>query len=160
MTLRRRCIFAGTTNDAAYLKDDTGNRRFWPVLCGRIDKAGLAGVRDQLWAEAMYALGSGAVWHLDATTEALAAMEQAARYEQDPWEDALAMELRNEQSVTSLDAFEIIEQGKDKDGHPVSKSTIKQRSKSDQQRMGKILRRLGFVRRVRRADGWHFERSE
>lgn len=53
----RRCVFFGTTNDRNYLKDPTGNRRFWPIDCGT---APAKSVWDdltpdtvaQVWAEA------------------------------------------------------------------------------------------------------------
>lgn len=54
----RQSIFIATKNpraDGAYLKDDTGNRRWWPVACGaaQIDFKGLAKARDQIFAEAV-----------------------------------------------------------------------------------------------------------
>ena len=53
----RACIFIGSTNDQAYLKDPTGGRRFLPVACkvtGTIDIERLRGEIGQLWAEAVH----------------------------------------------------------------------------------------------------------
>ena len=58
----RTCVFAGTSNDREYLRDVTGNRRFWPIECGKIDRAALLLEREQLWAEAVHAFKAGARW--------------------------------------------------------------------------------------------------
>lgn len=50
----RQSVFVGTVNEGQYLKDPTGNRRYWPVKVGVCDAGGLAAVREQLFAEAMH----------------------------------------------------------------------------------------------------------
>ena len=81
----RQCVFAGTTNDSEYLVDTTGNRRFWGVAIGEIDLDGLRRDRNQLWAEATHLYRAGERWHLDASTEQVAASEARLRMATDPW---------------------------------------------------------------------------
>jgi predicted P-loop ATPase len=90
INLPRQCVFAGTINPPAngYLKDATGARRFWPVLCnGMIDRDGLEQDCDQLWAEAAQHYKADACWWLETPElEALAAAEEAERVVADEWE--------------------------------------------------------------------------
>ncbi|WP_339016368.1 virulence-associated E family protein [Fusobacterium animalis] len=53
----RRCAFFGTANDTNFLRDETGNRRFWPIDCFiyKPKKSifnDLNDELDQIWAEA------------------------------------------------------------------------------------------------------------
>ncbi|MGN6106826.1 MAG: VapE domain-containing protein, partial [Kofleriaceae bacterium] len=48
----RQFVVIGTTNDVKYLRDNTGNRRYWPVRIELFDLEGFLAIRDQLWAEA------------------------------------------------------------------------------------------------------------
>ncbi len=57
--LKRQCVFAGTTNKSEFLKDDTGDRRYWPVNVkaeGRTKdvREDLPKEVDQIWAEAIH----------------------------------------------------------------------------------------------------------
>ena len=82
----RTAIICGTTNSTTgFLRDTTGNRRFWPVS---VDGSGRLSVWDmteetrlQLWAEALAYLSEGEEPYLDAEMEKEAAKAQQAALE-------------------------------------------------------------------------------
>lgn len=84
----RRVIFFGTINPdgVGYLKDTTGNRRYWPVAVTAIDIEALAADRDQLWAEAKVAYEAGERWWLEDDEGDIVKPEQDARRDDDVWE--------------------------------------------------------------------------
>jgi len=92
----RTCIFAASVNKDCWLTDETGNRRFWPVRCGKIDIERLHQDRDQLWGEAATRFEKGEKWWLE--TQALndlAAEEQHSRYQKGQWDDSIEEFLYN-----------------------------------------------------------------
>ncbi len=90
----RQTVLAGTTNQDRYLRDVTGNRRFWPVMVGQLDLAKLTEWRDQLFAEAVAAFDAGERWYPGREEEArLFVPEQDQRSIEDPWIDVIARRL-------------------------------------------------------------------
>lgn len=84
--LPRCCVFFGTTNSAEFLRDRTGNRRFWPVDVGV--KPALKNVwntlpleADQIWAEAAIRWRTGEPLFLTGEVEAAAIARQEAHRE-------------------------------------------------------------------------------
>lgn len=84
----RRCVIVGSTNSSTgFLRDISGNRRFWPVKCsgGKLKPWNLTDEElDQIWAEAMAAYNSGESLLLSEEAEELAAREQREAIEEDP----------------------------------------------------------------------------
>lgn len=73
----RRCVFFGTTNEEEFLRDHTGNRRFWPVGCGvqlpvKNVFTDLTVEVPQIWAEVL------ALWRNNETIFLSKEMEKSA----------------------------------------------------------------------------------
>lgn len=86
MPYPRRCIFFGTTNDSEFLRDRTGNRRFWPVDVGLLPPVksvfvDLEGEVDQIYAEAFTRWQFGEALYLSGGAEEAAKQQQEAHRE-------------------------------------------------------------------------------
>jgi predicted P-loop ATPase len=143
VTEARQCVFVGTTNDATYLRDATGGRRFWPIKVGAIAIDALRRDRDQLFAEAVARFKDGATWWPDAAFEREhIAPEQDARYEADAWEHAIAEYLSGRDRVTVLQVAQ--------SGLGFETARI---GTADQRRIAAALLRLGWRRGPRTESG-------
>jgi predicted P-loop ATPase len=139
----RQCVFVGTTNKAAYLRDETGGRRFWPVAAGAINIEALAHDRDQLFAEAVRQYRGGAQWWPDRTFERdTITPEQDARYEGDAWEETITAYLAKQERATVGQVA--------RDGLGIDTPRI---GTADQRRIAAAMERVGWQRAERGSDG-------
>lgn len=91
----RQCVFFGTTNsENGYLRDITGNRRFWNVKVtgsGKLRSWDMSKeMVEQIWAEVKVIAGEGEELYLDAALETYAKQEQREAMEQDDREGLVA----------------------------------------------------------------------
>lgn len=156
----RQCVFAGSVNHATYLKDDTGNRRYWPVTAGYIALDELREDRDQLWAEALMLYRAGVQWWVSAGEKEMFSDQQEQRYVGDALEDKIRAWLDDpdvdEGGIKRMQvtAREILTKCMHLE---VGKWTL-----PEQQRVGRIMARIGWPRK-RLSGGsreWVYTRSE
>lgn len=100
----RRCVFFGTSNDAEFLRDYTGNRRFWPIDVGENEAKlsvfdDLPEQVDQIWAEAVMYWRLGEQLYLTGEAERLAQEAQEAHREASGWEGMIMDFLEREVPV-------------------------------------------------------------
>jgi hypothetical protein len=131
----RQCVICGTTNDSEYLKDTTGNRRFWPVRTNWFDVEALKGNVAQLWAEAAAREASGVGIRLPEKLWPIAAKHQERRLTKDPYGETLSHYLTGyEGKIASEDVWTIL------DVKPGA------RWQELSRRMGDAMRALGWQR--------------
>ncbi|MBM1181834.1 VapE domain-containing protein [Pseudomonas lundensis] len=136
----RQCVFVGTTNQDEYLKDATGNRRYWPVACTKVDLEQLREIRDQLWAEAMFCYEAGEIWWVNRDETPMFSEAQDERFVVDEWEGPILNWLEESQIGETTSGSEVLASALKLDfGHW---------GKPEQMRVGAIMHRLGW-RRVR-----------
>jgi hypothetical protein len=139
----RHFIVIGTTNAVHYLRDATGNRRFWPVRVERFDLDRLREMREQLWAEAAHREKQGESIRLAPELYDVAGMQQERRRQADPWEATLdaAFPRDAKHRLTWDDIYCAV-------GIPVDRRDPRQH-----ERLLKILQQLGFRSAVVNHDG-------
>lgn len=139
----RQFVLSGTTNDNEYLKDPTGNRRYWPVEVGKINLPAVKRDRVQLWAEAvaLYKKDSS-LWPTDEQI-AMCKIEQEKRRSIDVWENKV-MQIVKEIGDWDGAGFEIDRIMADMGFLP------KDMNQREKVRIGAILRTNGYdiVRKV------------
>lgn len=130
----RQSVLIGTTNSDAYLKDETGGRRFWPIRCnGKIDVEAIKRDKDQLWAEAIALFEAGTQWWFTDRNVVNQAQEvQADRYVGDPWEDSIYKFIITQDNVSIEEVLHSLGGDKWKWGQP------------EQNRVARCLKTLGW----------------
>jgi putative DNA primase/helicase len=136
----RSVVFVGTTNEASFLGDPTGARRFWPAtVVHEIDLAALAEDRDQLWAEAVEAFRDGESWWLTAEESEQLRQAQEQYRHVDPWAepvaDWLARNPTNDGHTLARILTDCLEKPKD------------QQRRGDEMRLGALMTGIGWEKR-------------
>ncbi|MGI4856743.1 MAG: VapE domain-containing protein [Janthinobacterium lividum] len=145
----RQGIFTGTVNFDTYLKDESGNRRYWPIKVVReIHLPGIAAIRDQLWAEAYFYYcawrdanerAGGTLprpWDVAGPERHLFTAEQDARYEGDVYESLIRPFLQERERVTMRQLLE-----------DCLKLDVAKWGRNEERRVGKVMKSLSWVRK-------------
>jgi len=162
----RQCVFVGSTNQEHYLKDVTGNRRYWPVKCTELNIDALREARDQLWAEAYHRYKNKESWWVSKAEKALFEYQQEERLVEDTWESDILFWLNDpdQRNINLFTQATIMRNA--------LAMTPKDMTPPNQTRVGMIMMRIKWAKVRRRIDklddkgeikkkpAWFYERPE
>jgi predicted P-loop ATPase len=105
----RLTVFIGSLNPSGlgFLKDITGDRRYWPINCVNCDPIKLRNMKDQLLAEAVLAYKTGERCDLSDAEVIHAKAAQDGVMERDPWYDELKTKITTER-IPIKDIYHIL----------------------------------------------------
>jgi hypothetical protein len=138
---RRGSVFCGTVNEESFLRDETGNRRYWVVpITGTepLDRDGLLSVRDGIWKAAVVAYRARERPMLTPAQEALSEIQNETFTHSDPWMEMLqaAIESNPRRWQMPFSTAEALE--------TVGLKQREQITRADQTRLAPLLRQMGF----------------
>lgn len=134
----RQCLFVGTTNQKEYLRDATGNRRYWPVHCTKVEKELLKQDRDQIWAEAYQMYLKGFKWWPADNKLHLFEVQQEDRMQSDSWQDLISEWLKSH-SRSEVKMPEVLSEALKLDPAHMTRPS--------ENRVGDIMMRLGWPKK-------------
>lgn len=137
----RQTAFAASTNAAEYLRDWTGNTRFWPLTCTEIRIDAIEEHREQLLGEAAVAYARGDRRHPTAEERELHfANEEGLRMIAHSWVEPICDWLESH-TRPRVSVHEVLTEGLKVDISRVGPQG------TEAQTVGKVLAKLGWVKR-------------
>lgn len=155
----RQGVFAGSVNHGTYLKDDTGNRRYWSIRAGYIALDDLRADRDQLWAEALHLYRAGQGWWVVGSEVAMFNEQAEQRYIGDAYEDKIRAWLDQPDEGNNARRMRVTCASILQDCLRIETSKW---TSAEQQRVGRIMQRIGWPRQRESAGlrPWVYTRPE
>ena len=155
----RHTVFAGTTNETAFLNDATGSRRFWVIDADnhQIPVGWVQENRDHIWAVAYHLYGQKEQWWMTAAESELSEINNQAFQATNPLADSLGQDLEKLEArypaiaVSGTDALTYL-LGIKPENH-----------KKHQRDMAAAMQQLGYVRkqfRNKQLSGWFYVKPE
>ena len=136
----RASVFCATVNDDQFLKDQTGNRRFWIIeVKEKIDKKQVENDLDSIWKGIMLAYRKGILPMLSEKCEDLSNLRNSQFEQEDPYDYYALQYIENTSTPRRFTAREVL-------CHDMFAKDPEKIKRIELTAMGKSLARIGCIR--------------